>query len=70
MDTFSKLYLEEEREGRTESPDQRIEHDKTGELPLPPPPLDFQEEELQVGSNESVQRMICILKHRIGDFRH
>ncbi len=76
-DTFSELYLdsEEESEDRDVYPDQRVEQvDKPDDLPLPPPPLDFQEDELQFGSDDSAQRMCSIeehlvdLEHRISDF--
>ncbi len=76
-DTFSELYLdsEEEREDGDVYPDQRVEQvDKPDDLPLPPPPLDFQEDELQFGSDDSAQRMCSIeehlvdLEHRISDF--
>ncbi len=76
-DTFSELYLdsEEEREDRDVYPDQRVEQvGKPDDLPLPPPPLDFQEDELQFGSDDSAQRMCSIeehlvdLEHRISDF--
>ena len=77
IDTFSDLYLdsEEEREGRVESPDHRVEQDgETDDLPLPPPPHEFQEDKLQFGSDENVQRMSSIeehlvdLEHRVSDF--
>lgn len=76
IDTFSELYLdwEEEKEGRVEPPDHRVEQDdKTDDLPLPPPPHDFQEDELQFGSDENVQRMsieehLFDLEHRVSDF--
>lgn len=74
IDTFNELYLDSEEE-RCVSPEQRGEHIvKPDDLPLPPPPLDFHEDELQFGNDENTQRMcsteehLVDLEHRVSEF--
>ncbi|KAI2663134.1 Transposon Ty3-G Gag-Pol polyprotein [Labeo rohita] len=69
IDTFSELYLdsEEEREGRDVSTEQIGElSPKNDDLPLPPPPLEFYEDELQHNNSGNEQR-ISSIEHRVSE---
>ncbi|XP_039506983.1 uncharacterized protein LOC120462416 [Pimephales promelas] len=69
IDTFSELYLDSEEE-REVFPEQSDEHVvRSVDFPLPPPPPEFYQEELQLDNEQKNQRMSSIEEH-LADLEH